>query len=110
MDHYWPKLIRYCEAGFLPINNNRIENAIRPFVIGRNNWKFSDTPAGAHASAKLYSLIETAKACGIEPFTYLCQVYTQLPAAITVEQIEALLPWNIDQSKVLLLPTRPVKH
>ena len=110
LDHYWPKLVRYCEAGFLPIDNNRIENAIRPFVIGRNNWKFSDTPAGAHASAKLYSLIETAKACGIEPFTYLCQVYTHLPAAITVEQIEALLPWNIDQSKVLLLPPRPVKH
>lgn len=110
LDDYWPKLVRYCEAGFLPIDNNRIENAIRPFVIGRNNWKFSDTPAGAHASAKLYSLIETAKACGIEPFTYLCQVYTHLPAALTVAQIEALLPWNIDPSKVLLLPKQTVKH
>jgi len=58
---YWPKLIRYCEDGQLPIDNNRLENAIRPFVIGRKAWLFSDTPAGAHASAALYSLIETAK-------------------------------------------------
>ena len=59
---YWPKLIRYCEDGRLPLDNNRLENAIRPFVIGRKAWLFSDTPAGAHASAALYSLIETAKA------------------------------------------------
>ena len=75
LDHYWPKLIRYCEAGFLPIDNNRIENAIRPFAIGRNNWKFSDTPAGAHASAKLYSLIEppSSTASILKP---ICAMYS----------------------------------
>jgi transposase len=75
-------------------------------VIGRLNWKFSDTPAGAHASAALYSLIETCKACGLEPYTYMRHVYTQLPAATAVEQIEALLPWNVDRTQVLLLPKR----
>jgi transposase len=103
---YWPKLVRYCEAGYLPIDNNRLENCIRPFVIGRLNWKFSDTPAGAHASAALYSLIETCKACGLEPYTYMRHVYSHLPAATTLEQIEALLPWNADRSQVLLLPKR----
>jgi hypothetical protein len=106
LDKYWPKLIRYCEAGYLPIDNNRLENKIRPFVIGRNNWKFSDTPAGAHASASLYSLIETCKACAVDPYTYLRHVYTHLPAASTVAQIQALLPWNVDRSQVLLLPKR----
>ena len=110
LDKYWPKLIRYCEAGFLPIDNNRLENGIRPFVIGRLNWKFSDTPAGAHASAALYSLIETAKASGLEPFTYLRHLYTHMPAAVTVEQIEALLPWNVDRSQVVQLPRRPKAH
>jgi transposase len=50
-----------------PLDNNRAENAIRPFVIGRKNWLFCDTQAGAHASANLYSIIETAKANGLEP-------------------------------------------
>jgi hypothetical protein len=48
---YWPRLIRYVEHGDLPIDNNPCENAIRPFVIGRKNWLFSDSQAGAHASA-----------------------------------------------------------
>jgi len=114
LDKYWSKLIRYCEAGYLPIDNNRLENAIRPFVIGRLNWKFSDTPAGAHASAALYSLIETAKASGLEPFTYLRYLYTHMPAMTTVEQIETLLPWNVDRSQVVELPkrqaARPASH
>lgn len=95
LDKYWPKLIRYVERGDLPIDNNRAENAIRPFVIGRKNWLFADTPAGAHASARIYSLVETAKANGHEPHSYLCRVLRDLPAAKTVEDIEALLPWNL---------------
>jgi transposase len=63
----WPKLIVYVEDGRLRIDNNLTENAIRPFVIGRKNWLFCDTVAGANASANLYSLIQTAKANGIEP-------------------------------------------
>ncbi|MHA6868719.1 IS66 family transposase, partial [Ralstonia pseudosolanacearum] len=63
----WPKLTRYVENGAWPISNNPCENAIRPFVVGRRNWLFCDTVAGANASANLYSLLETAKANGVDP-------------------------------------------
>ena len=59
----------------------------------RKNWLFSDTVQGAQASANLYSLIETAKANGLEPYAYLRHVFTLLPQATTVADIEALLPW-----------------
>ena len=61
----WDKLARFCESGELAIDNNRAERAIKPFVIGRKNWLFSNTSSGAHASAILYSLIETAKAMAL---------------------------------------------
>jgi hypothetical protein len=61
---FWSRLERYVEAGFLPIDNNAAERALRPFVIGRKNWLFSDTPKGATASVQLYSLVEMAKANG----------------------------------------------
>jgi transposase len=95
MGNLWPQLTRYTERGDLPIDNNRCENAIRPFVIGRKAWLFSDTPAGAHASAVIYSLVQTAKANGLEPYTWLRRVLRDLPAANTVEAVEALLPWNL---------------
>ena len=90
----WSRLVRYVEAGFLPIDNNAAERAIRPFVIGRKNWLFSDTPKGATASAQIYSLIETAKANGQEPYAWLRHILERLPAASSVEDYEALLPWN----------------
>lgn len=90
----WPRLIRYLDDGRLEADNNRAENAIRPFVMGRKAWLFSDTPAGAEASARLYSLIETAKANGIEPYAYLRQVFTELPRAENLADIEALLPYK----------------
>lgn len=90
----WSRLERYIEAGYLPIDNNRAENAIRPFVIGRKNWLFSDTPRGATASAQLYSLVETAKANGQEPYAWLRHVLDHQPFARSVEDFEALLPWN----------------
>lgn len=62
-------------------------------MTGRKNWLFSDTVHGAKASANLYSLVETAKANGLEPYAYLRRVFTELPAATTVADIEALLPW-----------------
>jgi len=83
------------QRGDLPIDNNRCENAIRPFVIGRKAWLFSDTPAGAHSSAVIYSLVQTAKANGLEPYAWLRRVLRDLPAAKTVEDVEALLPWNM---------------
>lgn len=97
LDNQWDTLIRVLDDGRLEVDNNRCENAIRPFVIGRNAWLFSDTPAGAEASARLYSLIETAKACGREPYTYLAHVFAQLPKATTLTEIEALLPWHAAQ-------------
>jgi len=91
----WPKLIRYLDDGRLEISNVLCENAIRPFVVGRKAWLFSDTPEGARASAKLYSIIETAKAAGLEPYAYLRLIFEKLPQATTLADIEALLPWNV---------------
>lgn len=101
LEKYWPKLVRYLERGDLPIDNNRAENAIRPFVIGRKNWLFSDTSAGAHASARMYSVIETAKTNGHEPYAYLRRILRDLPAAKTVEDIDALLPWHLDANELI---------
>jgi len=90
----WSKLITYLEDGRLEIDNNLAENAIRPFVMGRKNWLFSDSVAGVKSSANLYSLIETAKSNGLEPYAYLREVFTRLPQVETVEDIEQLLPWR----------------
>ena len=93
----WAMLIRYLDDGRLEIDNNGAENAIRPFVLGRKNWLFSASVKGVKASANLYSLIETAKANGLEPYAYLRHVFIELPKAETVEAIEALLPGNMNQ-------------
>lgn len=97
LDNQWPLLIRVLDDGRIEVDNNLCENAIRPFVMGRKAWLFSDTPAGAQASARLYSLIETAKASGLEPYAYLKRVFSELPRAITLADVEALLPWNLRQ-------------
>jgi transposase len=96
----WSKLIRYLEDGRLPIDNNLTENAIRPFVVGRKNWLFSDSVRGVKASANLYSLIETAKANDLEPYSYLRHLFAVLPIANTVDDIEALLPGNVDKDQI----------
>ncbi len=96
LDKNWSKLTVYTEDGRLSIDNNPAENAIRPFVVGRKNYLFSASVRGATASANIYGLIETAKANSLEPYWYLRRVFTELPKAVTVEQIEALLPWRID--------------
>jgi transposase len=93
----WPKLIRYVQHGAWPIDNNLCENAIRPFVVGRRNWLFSDTVGGANASANLYSLIETCKANGIDPYAYLVRLLRKLPFAQTADDYEALMPWVLQQ-------------
>jgi transposase len=90
----WSKLTAYTQDGRLNIDNNPVENAIRPFAIGRKNWMFSNSQAGAKASAMLYSIIETAKANGLEPYAYLKLLFTKLPSCETVEDVEKLLPWN----------------
>jgi len=94
LQNQWPRLIGYVEDGCYPIDNNPAENSIRPFVIGRKNWLFSASPKGAKSSANLYSIIETTKANVLEPYAYLKLLFTQLPKAETLEDIDALLPWN----------------
>jgi transposase len=91
----WPKLVRYVDDGRYPIDNNACENGIRPFVVGRRNWLFADTVAGANASANLYSLLQTCLANGIDGFQYLKALFAELPKAVTAEDFEALLPWRI---------------
>ena len=88
----WRKLIHYLDHPQLTPDNNYCEQAIRPFVIGRKNWLFSGSPRGAAASALLYSLIETAKANGREPYGYLRELFEKLPLARTHDDYLALLP------------------
>ncbi|WP_373331795.1 IS66 family transposase [Thiopseudomonas alkaliphila] len=90
----WSKLTAYLEHGLVSIDNNRAERAIKPFVIGRKNWLFSNTRSGAKASAILYSLVETAKANDLQPAVYLQALFKQLPH-IRAADIDTLSPWNI---------------
>ena len=94
----WDKLVRYLENPYLTPDNNICENGIRPFVIGRKNWLFSKSPEGADSSCGMYSLIQTAKQNGLEPFNYLKTLFEQAPYAQTVEDWDKLLPWNIFKS------------
>ena len=78
------------------------ENAIRPFVVGRKNWLFSGHPRGAEASAAIYSLIETAKANGLEPYAYLRHLFEKLPLANTEEEFRLLLPQYLNINSLAL--------
>lgn len=91
----WEHLIAYCDHGQLKISNVLVENAIRPFVVGRKGWLFADTPGGAKASALYYTLIETAKANDIDPFKYILHLCKHIASVETVDEIEQLLPWNV---------------
>lgn len=97
----WPRLILFVERGDLPIDNNGVENAIRPFVLGRRAWLFCDTPAGAHASALIYSLIETARANNLEPYSWLHHVMRELPKAREMGVYDHLLPWNLSAADLI---------
>jgi transposase len=94
----WQKLCVFLTHGEAPMTNNRVENAIRPFALGRKGWLFADTIKGATASANLYSLVETCKANGIEPHAYLTFLFERLPHLKTVEDYESVLPWNVKSS------------
>ena len=91
-DNEWPYLERYIEDGRVEIDNNFVENAIRPFAVGRKNWLFSVTVEGAEASANLYSIITTAKLHGLEPYRYLRYIFENLPLAQVLADFERLLP------------------
>ena len=91
----WDEVIRYLEPPLMTPATNLVENAIRPNVVGRKNWLFAATPRGAHASAALYSLVESAKAQGLEPYRYFCYIFRKLPAAETDDDYQALLPHRL---------------
>jgi len=99
----WEKLIIYIEDGRLRPDNNLVENAIRPFVVGRKNWLFAGSPDGAKASATFFSLIETAKANGLEPYAYLRYIFKKLPLAQTEQDLKDLLPQNIDHDAIAVI-------
>ena len=92
----WDKLEAFLKDGRLELDNNRSERSIKPFVIGRKNWLFSNTPRGAKASATIYSIIETAKENGLNPHSYLQFLFERLPNLDIKDQraMDALLPWS----------------
>jgi transposase len=91
----WPKLVRHLDHPEVPVDNNYLENQIRPFALGRRAWLFAETEQGAKASANLYSLVSCARVNGLEPYAYLRHLLEELPMASTAEALEALLPWNV---------------
>jgi transposase len=92
----WTKLNSYLKDGRVEIDNNLIENAIRPFALGRKNWLFSGSPTGAKASAILYSLIETCKANNVEPYKYFCAILNRIRNCSSEEDYQKLLPQFIE--------------
>jgi len=90
----WPYLENYLSDGRLEIDNNLSERGIKPFVIGRKNWLFMGNERGAKSTTNLFSLIETAKTHALNPFDYLRYVFEKLPLAKTVDDYEALMPYN----------------
>ena len=93
-------LQQYCTDGRLPMSNILAEHVAKTIAIARKNFLFSDTPSGATASARVFSLIETARANGHNPHHYLSVLLTELPTARTLEEVEQLLPWNLSTADV----------
>jgi transposase len=91
----WDKMTAYLESYHLTPDNNACENAIRPFVLGRKNWLFNQSPKGAESSCGMFTLIETAKQNGLVPLYYLSVLFEKAPLASSLEDWEKLLPWNI---------------
>ena len=94
----WDSLTQFMKHAELPLDNNPVESAIRPFALGRRNWLYSASPKGAHASAFMYSLVESAKANGLEPRAYLQALFERYPLARTTEERRMLLPMFIELS------------
>lgn len=104
-----PYLNAFLDHGEVEISNNFAENAIRPFVVGRKNWLFCDTPKGAESSAIVYTLVETAKANGLDAYSYLLNTLTDLPNLgknPNPEDLDAFMPWSPAIRKVCTLPKK----
>jgi transposase len=104
----WQYLSNVFLDGRLELSNNRAERAVKPFVIGRKNWLFSNTKSGANASAVIYSIIETAKANHLVPFEYFKYLLEQLPN-ITTSQLPGVMPWSDTLPDYCKLPADPAK-
>ena len=90
-----PFMMNYLKDGACSLSNNLSENSIRPLVVGRKNWLFCDTPAGAEASMKIYSMIETAKANELDPLKYLSFLLEHRPGAeMSDGELEQFAPWS----------------
>lgn len=105
----WDKLQGYLLDGRLEIDNNRAERAIKPFVIGRKNWLFSNTPRGAKTSAILYSIVETAKENGLKPFNYITYLLERMPSLDLGEPgvLDSLMPWSESLPASFRTPQKP---
>jgi hypothetical protein len=89
----WGALTRYLDDGSVPIDNNRVENQIRPWALGRSNWLFAGSLRSGQRAAAIMSLIQSAKLNGHDPYAYLKDVLTRLPTQ-KKNAIEELLPHN----------------
>lgn len=96
----WEQLKLYLEDSLLTPSNNSAENAIRPFVIGRKNWLFSDTERGAESSAILYSLVESAKLNKLPVYDYFYFIFQKLPYCKNTADYERLLPFNLKPEQI----------
>ena len=108
----WNKLTAYVQDGRLEIDNNRSERSIKPFVMGRKAWLFANTPKGAQSSATIYSIVETAKENGLNPFAYCEYVLEQLPRVDMTdpEVLDAYLPWSKTLPDQLKHPSKRMKE
>ena len=104
----WDKLTAFMQDGRLEIDNNRSERSIKPFVMGRKNWMFSNTPKGAESSAIIYSIIETAKHNGLNPYEYLNYIFEKLPNVDVTDPLvlDSLLPWSTTLPDVCRVPNK----
>ena len=104
----WPKLTAFLQDGRLELDNSRAERSIKPFVIGRKNWLFANTPRGARASAVVYSIVETAKENHVNPLAYLTYLFERLPN-VDVDDAAVLdnfLPWSDSLPSHCRMPSR----
>ena len=106
-------LCAFLDHGEIEISNNQVENAIRPIVVGRKNWLFCDTQAGANASVIIFTLLETAKANGLNPESYLNHLLTVLPERFAADPLavtDDLMPWNLELQRALMPECSGAEH
>ena len=103
----------FLDHGEIEISNNQVENAIRPIVVGRKNWLFCDTQAGANASVTVFTVLETAKANGLNPEAYMNHLLTILPerfAADPQRKVDDLMPWSEEMQRSFGMENSDAKH